>query len=270
MKDARSWHVSLGVACVVSLAGCASPGPAAVPDLRPGLLQGYLPTEARVDSLALLPPPPAPGSVAMALDEEVARRAVALHATPRWTQAILDADLRFPGAAGTFSCAIGIPITEASTPHLYQLLRRSLTDAAFSTSSAKAHYKRTRPFVAGKTPICTPAEQARLEEDGSYPSGHVTVGWVWALVLAEVAPERAAAILARGLAFGESRNVCNLHWHSDVIQSQVLGAGVAARLHAEPEFRADLEAARAEVAALRAQGARPSRDCAAEAAALAR
>ena len=159
---------------------------------------------------------------------------------------------------------------EADTPHLYQLLRRTLTDAGLSTYSAKDHYKRTRPFVASKEPICTPAEQAAIEKDGSYPSGHTAIGWTWALLLTEIAPERTGAILARGVAYGESRNVCNVHWHSDVVQGRVIGAGVAARLHAEPAFRADLEAAKSELAAVRAQGAKPSRDCAAEAAALTR
>jgi acid phosphatase (class A) len=40
-------------------------------------------------------------------------------------------------------------------------------------------------------------------------------------------------------------------------------------LHADPAFRADLEAAKAEVAAIRAKGLKPTRDCTAEAAALA-
>jgi acid phosphatase (class A) len=43
-----------------------------------------------------------------------------------------------------------------------------------------------------------------------------------------------------------------------------------ARLHAEPAFLADLAAARQELADQRAEPASPNRDCATEAAALAR
>jgi acid phosphatase (class A) len=204
------------------------------------------------------------------LDEDVARGSLALRGTPRWEQAALDADLSFPAAAGTFTCALGAPISAEATPHLYQLLRRTLTDAGLSTYTAKDHYKRTRPFVAGKEPICTPAEQAAIEKDGSYPSGHTSIGWAWALVLSEIAPDRTGALLARGVAYGESRNVCNVHWHSDVVQGRTIGAGVVARLHAEPAFRTDLEAARSELAGVRSRGGTPSRDCAAEAAALKR
>jgi acid phosphatase (class A) len=44
---------------------------------------------------------------------------------------------------------------------------------------------------------------------------------------------------------------------------------VVARLHADPVFRADIDAARKEYAALHANGILPARDCRAEAEALA-
>lgn len=189
--------------------------------------------------------------------------------TPRWTLAVSDADLMFPHAAGTFSCALNAPITEGDTPHLYMLLRRTLTDVGQSTYAAKDHYSRARPFVRNKQPICTPDEKAWLEKDGSYPSGHAAVGWAWALILSEISPEQTDALLARGRAFGESRNVCNVHWHSDVIEGRLVGAGTVARLHADPTFRADLKAAKAELAAVRAKSLKPTRDCNVETSAMA-
>jgi len=71
--------------------------------------------------------------------------------------------------AGTFSCALGIPITEKGTPHLYMLLRRTLADAGLSTYTAKNNYQRKRPFMANKEPTCTPDKEAHLMKDGSYP-----------------------------------------------------------------------------------------------------
>lgn len=234
----------------------------------PGFVAGYLAKEALPDGLALLPPPPAEGSAAQARDEEAAKRALAQNGTPRWDLATQDADISFPNAAGTFSCALGAPVTEADTPHLYGLLRRSMTDAGLATYAAKDTYKRLRPFQVNKQPICSPAYQKRLEDNGAYPSGHASLGWAWALILSEIAPEQTNAILARGMAFGESRVICNVHWESDVAGGRVVGAGVVARLHAEPAFRADLEAARAELVTARARKVAPARDCAAEAAAM--
>ena len=108
-----------------------------------------------------------------------------------------------------------------------------------------------------------------MKKDGSYPSGHTAIGWAWALILTEIAPGQADAILARGRAFGKSRNICNVHWHSDVVEGRFMGAAAVARLHADPAFRAELESARAELAAVRAKGLKPMRDCEAEAEALA-
>lgn len=258
---------------IVIIAGCAGldrqSKPASVPELMPGLLQGYLPPESHPNSLVLLPPPPAMGTTARAQDEDISKRSFTLRDTQRWLLATSDADLKFPHAADTFSCALNAPITEADTPHLYRLLRRTLTDVGLSTYAAKNHYQRTRPFLWNNEPICTPNDRAFLVKDGSYPSGHTAIGWGWALILSEISPGETDAILARGLAFGESRNVCNAHWHSDVVQGRVIAAGAVARLHADPAFLADLESARAELASVRKRGLKPTRDCSQEAAALA-
>ncbi|HAY39601.1 MAG TPA: hypothetical protein DCY53_09855 [Desulfobacteraceae bacterium] len=262
----------LVLVCIAITAGCAgfeSQGkPAAIPEIRPGILAGYLKSEALPNSLALIPPPPAEGSAALALDEDVSRKSLSLRGTPRWELAIEDANLMFPVAAGTFSCALGIPITEKDTPRLYILLRRTLADAGLSTYTAKNNYQRKRPFMKNNEPTCTPDEEAHLMKDGSYPSGHTAIGWAWALILTEIAPDRADAILARGRAFGESRNVCNVHWHSDVVEGRFMGAAAVARLHADPSFRAEIEAAKAELSAVRAKALKPTRDCQSEAEAL--
>jgi acid phosphatase (class A) len=264
-----AWRGLLLVLTIAAFAtGCVNlwerPRPSAVPEIRPGLVAGYLPTKALPNSLILLPPPPGAGSAAFALDQDIARRSFALRDTSRWALAVSDADLTFPHAADTFSCVLNVPITEIDTPYLYLLLRRTLTDAGLSTYAAKNHFNRDRPFESNKKSICTPDDKAALEKDGSYPSGHSAVGWAWALILSEISPAQTDAILARGRVFGESRNVCNVHWHSDVVQGRFMGAGTVARLHAGPSFRADLEAAKAELASVRAKGLKPSRDCNAE------
>ena len=260
------------------LGACAGPQHASAPvkaadvgELRPGtgILKGYLPQAELPDSLALLPAPPAAGSAALAEDMATFKALTTLQAGPRGKLAVLDADLAYPASIGTFSCALGIPISESETPNLTMLLRRTLADAGLATYKAKDKYQRTRPFVALKAPSCTPAEEAKLAKDGSYPSGHSSLGWAWALVLSEVAPERADALLQRGRAFGQSRAICGAHWQSDVDAGRLVGAATVAKMHSSPVFMAQLEAARAEWTATRARGAKPAGDCAAEAAVLA-
>lgn len=220
-------------------------------EIAPGLLEGYLPPEMLPNSLKLLPPPPSGDSPAFALDKSVSKRSLALRKSPRWKQAITDANLYFPEAVESFGDIVNILITEEKTPHLYILLRRTLTDLGLSTYAAKTQYNRIRPFMMNNEPVCTPEDEEKLRKDGSYPSGHTAVGWGWALLLCELFPEQTDALLKRGWEFGQSRVVCNVHWQSDVNQGRTMGAATVARLHADPGFLADLEAAKTEIAVLR-------------------
>jgi acid phosphatase (class A) len=256
-------------------AACTTPpttSPEAVGEFRAGsgILNGYLPRTDLPDSLALVAPPPAAGSPQALADENAFRATTALRNSPRWNLAARDANLKFPQAGDTFSCALGMPISAQDTPQLTMLLRRTLTDAGLATYRAKDHYKRTRPFVAFSEPTCTPAEEAMLAKDGSYPSGHSAVGWAWALLLTEIAPQRANALLARGYAYGQSRVICGVHWQSDVDAGRLVAAATVARLHADPVFRAQLAAAGEEVSRGLAKNAPAQASCAAEDAALAR
>jgi acid phosphatase (class A) len=253
----------------LALVGCVASTPPTSPDGlsggRPGYVIGYLKPEQLPSSQVFLPPPPAVGSAAQAADEEAYQSTRKLRDTPRWSLAAKDADLTFPNATSVFSCALGMPISQEATPHLNMVLRRVRADASRANDKAKDLYKRKRPYLAHGDACCTPNEK---HKDDSYPSGHSSIGWAWALVLEEIAPDRADAILARGLAFGESRIICGVHWKSDVEAGRLVGASTVSRLHADPVFKAQLELARKEMEAARAAGAKAPFDCEAEAQAL--
>lgn len=234
-----------------------SPG---VEEIRPGVLMGYLGVEELPDSILLVAPVPRPDSALARHDEEMAERAA--HAIgAAFEQAARDADVGFPQAMRHFSCPLGVEITEEGAPNLYRLMRRSRTDAAASVDAAKDHYQRPRPFMLNGRATCTPEKEQGLATNGSYPSGHAAIGWAWALILAELVPDRSDAILAWGQRFGESRMICNVHWHSDVQQGQMMAAATVARLHGDPVFRADLESSRSELERLRASNDDPAHEC---------
>ena len=117
-------------------------------------------------------------------------------------------------------------------------------------------------------PICTPEEEEMLRKDGSYPSGHTSIGWGWALILSELSPGQADAIIARGRSFGESRNVCNVHWYSDVVAGRMVAAAAVSKLHDNEQFLTAMDAARQDIARAREAGLTPTVDCKAEASAL--
>jgi acid phosphatase (class A) len=111
-----------------------------------------------------------------------------------------------------------------------------MQDEPLVTNSAKRHYARTRPFVYFHTHTCAPKWEHYLIHNGSYPSGHTTVGWATALVLAEINPARETQILKRGFEYGQSRVICGAHWQSDVDEGRVTGSILCASLHATPRF----------------------------------
>lgn len=239
------------------------------PELRPGLLAGYLPRAQLPDSFRLLAPPPASGSAAQQADEAAYQSTLALVGSARWHLAARDAVLKFPAAADVFSCTLGATISEKQTPHLYTLLRRSYVDAGLATYAAKDRYARVRPFVISKLPTCTPAEEAALAKDGAYPSGHAALGWAWGLLLAEMMPEKSQAVLERAKAFGQSRHICGVHWQSDIAAGQLVGSAAVARLHVDPVFKAQFALAQAELQASMGSGPNAGLDYASESAALA-
>jgi len=233
------------------------------------LPDGYLQLAAP-NSLEISPPPPEPGSLWAQLDEAIAAEALALRGSARFEQAKRDAELKFPAAAQHFACALGMPVDEAHTPTLYQMLLRIRVDAGnYAVFQAKQHYRRPRPFMLNGESTCDPEHEDALRAEGAYPSGHTAIGWSWALLLSELAPDRSSAILQRARHYGHSRLVCNVHWYSDVVQGQALAASYVAALHGNAEFMRDLEHTRHEIAAVREQILPSAQDCPAEAAALA-
>lgn len=261
-----------GLAILSAAAGqpVAAPGPVAQQDMpgspmRPLMVPGYIPVEKANDGLALVTAPPAPGSAALERDRMLEREALERRGSARWTLAMHDADLRSAGATGAFSCAAGRVIGPEATPITDALLRKTLPDLARISAAPKQHFGRKRPFEGNGQPICTPQDEAGLRGNASYPSGHATIGYGWAMILADLLPARRKALLQRGIAFGDSRRICNVHFASDVEAGARLADPVFRALKTEPRFIADMAAARAELRSL--QPVQP--DCSAESAAIA-
>jgi acid phosphatase (class A) len=232
---------------IVALALIASTSVAAPPK-RP---DGYLAKDELPAVAALLPGPPAEGSEALTLDRAARAHTLTEKDSPRWVLAQSDADIDPALAARLFDCPLGTNLGREQPPALTRLFTRVLTDVGALVEEPKARFMRKRPFMDDGGAICV-ARREDLAKNGSYPSGHAAAGYAWALVMAEIAPDQAGPIIARGRAVGDSRVVCGVHYISDVEAGRSIAAALVAAEHAKPEFRADLEAARAEVAARRA------------------
>lgn len=202
-----------------------------------------------VSSNDYLPGPPKNDSAVFEADKAAYQEGYKFKDTARWKQATMDADLHTTNMAKIFSEPMGITISQETTPTLYKMLGDLLVDSADNaTKTAKEAYMRERPFVFFGNHTCQPVnEEERLRKNGSYPSGHTSYGWTVALVLAQMAPSHAEAIIKRGYEFGQSRMICGAHWQSDVDAGRIVGAVEYSRLQTLPKFQEDLRKATEEV-----------------------
>jgi acid phosphatase (class A) len=218
--------------------------------------EGYLGASAVPDHRVFLPPPPAVGSPTGTADVAIFRATRALEGSPRWQLAASDDRIGSRKMLGDFGCAMGVDLSAVEAPTLARTLARANADLLPMVGNAKDFYARPRPFVTEAGPICVDVTPA-FAASGSYPSGHSAAAWLYALLLAEIDPDHSAAIVARGRAFGESRAVCGVHYVSDVEGGRLTTTALVAALHSNPEFEADIAAARAELAKVRASAAKP-------------
>ena len=221
---------------------------------------GYLAPEQSLHAAAWLPPPPGENSMANAADVESYLSSRSLIGTARAQEAQAD-DVYKPAeaVAPRFAYVMGVTLDRNTAPTLLKMMDLVRNDAEWLMLPVKkpvASGGRRRPFIDfPNLPKCPLVFEA-LGTTGSYPSGHAMTGWLWGAILAEVAPQFADALLARGVAFGESRVVCGFHYPSDVTAGRIAAAALLTRLHAEHKFQEDLGQAKNEVAALLATGHR--------------
>lgn len=256
MQIEITWRLTCAAAIVASIS-LLGPLPAAgqpgATVSQPPVVSGYLKPEQRPNHTVFLPPPPAPESIVGGADMALYRATRSLAASARWQLAAHDAAIEQRDLLADFKCSLGVDLGAVQAPAATHLLARASADLFPLVGTSKAYYKRPRPFLVEDAPLCV----ARSDATGwSYPSGHSSTGWLYGLLLAETAPDRAAAILARGRAYGESRVVCGVHYLSDIEGGRMLATALIAALSGSTEFVTDLNAARNEVSALRASSVR--------------
>lgn len=231
-----------------------APGPAVAAAMQPSprakAPPGYLAGKPPVDILKLLPPPPAPGSAQDIADRTIYATSAAGIDGPAWHAAKAQLNPTDAAFMGQLSCALGTRLSAETTPMTLAMIARTGVDFIAPMDSAKKFYKRPRPFTTDKGRACDPSTDDGVGErlGYAYPSGHAGIGWLWALVLSDAAPAHASAIRDFGQATGDLRIACRVHWLSDVAYGRVLATAVYDRLAAEPEYRADVARAAAELA----------------------
>ncbi len=227
---------------------------------------GYVAPDQLKNIKLWLPVQPANNSAAQAEDIAEFKATRPLLRTSRGQEAAEDDVFDSALVVERFKDAIGVTLTQNNAPTLMALITKVEANASQLVAPVKltvGQGGRKRPFVAyPKAASClSPKDMAgHRDEDlnqydlagsGSYPSTHALLGMMMGMLLGETEPDRADAVMKRGLEFGESRIICGFHYYSDVVAGRLAAAALYARLHADESFMRDMVVVRKEIKAAR-------------------
>ncbi|GLQ97609.1 acid phosphatase [Dyella mobilis] len=197
-------------------------------------------SHATVELSNLLPPPPAAGSTAAQHDLEVVLAMQQTRTDAEAAAAKADAErsvFRFTDTLGPGLQAKMLPKTAAFFARTTALDKQAVKEA-------KTFWHHPRPAEVSDQVHPLAKEKAN---DWSYPSGHATFGYTTAVLLANMLPEKRAAIFARADEYAEHRIVMGAHFPTDIEAGRLAGTVIAADIMQDASWRQDYEAARLEL-----------------------
>ncbi|WP_313916931.1 phosphatase PAP2 family protein [Tahibacter sp.] len=198
------------------------------------------PLAQRIDLTSLLPPPPSAGS-----DADRADLAAVLALQQSRSEAQLDlAKADAEASVFRFADAVGKDFAAERLPHTALLFERMTRSIGAVVGSTKVHWNRPRPFLASGD-----VHPASRPDGATYPSGHAVLARLYAIVLADLLPQKRREIFARGDRFAQGRLVTGVHYPTDVEAGLIAATVIAAELRQQQAFRDDLARARQELTA---------------------
>ncbi len=213
----------------------------------------FLDDKSRPDGVVFLPAPLEPTDPAFCNDFYYYQWGKQQRNTAFGAQAKKDNPLEL---YDVFSSTFGLKISPALTPEIDKLAGGASSDAHRANKRVKNFYQRKRPFAQFGEPSIEPAEDEAEAKTYSYPSGHATRGYVYAMTLALIEPDSANVLMKRAYDYALGRVVAGHHYKSDIDASSILATAVMGALAGNDAFRAQLEKARKEYARLKGRKAK--------------
>jgi acid phosphatase (class A) len=187
--------------------------------------------------LKIIPPPPAPGSAAAQADLD---GVLAMQDHPT-QQELEHAEKSVGFTVFSFAEVLGPDFTPESYPETARFFKRLEETANAPKNFIKDSYHRDRPYKAFPGQV----KELVTEEHGySYPSGHSTRSWLFALLLGELDPIHRNAFLASAMQVCNDRVMGGMHYPSDMMASRVLAEELYRILLKNTAFMNDLDSLR--------------------------
>jgi acid phosphatase (class A) len=232
-----SYSILIGAVCVLAVVGAQTPSPGRGPR------KAFFVTVEQMSAWLIVPNPPSDGSITGKADLAEVHRLQETRTPAQVAHAQAD-DVEedmfiFRDVMGKKFTAEALPQTALLSAHLHN-------DEGVIGGAAKEHFQRLRPFNldASVTPVCKTNDN---KYDYGYPSGHSLTGYLEALALIQMVPEKRGAILARADDYAHSRVVCGVHYTSDTIASKLTAYAMMGVMMNNPQYKKELEAARTEI-----------------------
>ena len=190
-------------------------------------------------ALALLPPPPSPGSEQ---DKADLAEVLSVHAEAKSISTnVIEFERHL--SVFTFRPEVGSFLETNRCPKAEWFFHRVLQDSVWVVDVGKDYWERPRPYVV----VTNLAEGPPERFSGSYPSGHSALATVCALLLADIFPEKAEAILSKGTEIGRRRVILAKHYPTDIVAGRVLGQRIVQEMRRNRQFRHDFREAKSEL-----------------------
>ena len=215
--------------------------PAALAVLVPAALtkEPHFLAPGAIDVRALLPAPPAPGSLVARAELEVVLQLQAAR-TPEQAarcKLIENEDIFFFGSE-----VLGGWFNAANLPQTAAFFAKVHDDFIRLNHAAKAIWPRRRPsFVDAHILPCV-----EVSDSGAYPSGHGIQSALWAALLGELFPAQAAGFQQRAEETRRFKLISGVHYPSDLEAGRIVGEAIARELLKNPSVQTSLEVLRAE------------------------
>ena len=210
---------------------------------------GNLHAQAVPDAGSFLPGPPAETTVEYIKDYLQYAWGKTMRGTEIGEQARNDFNANATYYLDAFSQAIDVSLNATETPYIAELFDYCMEYGNKSIQQAKASFAFfRRPYVRLAEASLIPEMEDEYANESSFPSRESLMGWMYALLLSEICPERQDDILNLGYRFGDASIATGYHWDSDVQAGRLLASALIVRLHDHTGVNAMINSAKAEYA----------------------
>ena len=193
-----------------------------------------------------LPGPPAINSVQYIKDYLQYEWGKTERETDLGKQAEIDFYAQTANYLDAFSKVVGIELSASNTPNIYTLFDYCMTYGEKAQAQAQNSYFYLRPYARFNQTTLVPSHENEYKNVSSYPSSQAMMGWLFALMMTEICPDKRNEILARGYAYGTSSVISGYHWDSDSYAGCLLASALVSRLHSHTGFNAMISSATTE------------------------